>query len=112
MPRRLSVLLPTILVCCIPICLFVAVASIGYIILIPAFLAGALLGPLTLLYLVSNQPPLIVAVLILTALLITMILAHPIKIRPWAATITVIGVCIWMTIGFFSIAIVLSMAAA
>lgn len=112
MPRRLSVLLPTILICCVPICLLVAFWSIGYIVLIPAFIAGALLGTLPLLYLVYDKPPLIVAVLMLTALLITMILAHPIKMRPWATTITIIGVCIWMTIGFFSIAIVLSIAAA
>lgn len=112
MPKRLSVLLPAILVCCVIISLQVAFLSIGYIILIPVFIAGALFGPLTLLYLVYNQGQLIAAVLCLTALLIAMILAHPIKIRRWAAIITIIGVCVWMTIGYFSIGTVLSMAAA
>lgn len=111
MRRRLSVLLPTFLVCCVIISLHVAISNIGYIVLVPAFIVGALFGPLTLLYLVSNQPPLIVAVLMLTALLIAMILAHPIKMRHWATTITIIGVCIWMTIGYFFMGEVLSRVA-
>lgn len=111
MPKRLSVLLPTILVCCVLICLHIAIFT-GYIILIPVFIAGALIGPLTLLYLIYDKQALIFAVLILTALLIAAILAHPIKMRRWAAIITIIGVCIWMRIGYFAIGIVLSIAAA
>ncbi|MEG4144028.1 hypothetical protein [Microcoleus sp. Pol7_B1] len=108
MPRRLSVLLPTILVCCVIIILRVAFYSIGYMILVPVWIAGALAGPLTLLYLGYDKGHLIVAALSLTALLLAMILAHPIKTRRWAAIITIIGVCIWMSIGFYNMSEILS----
>jgi hypothetical protein len=107
MPRRLSVLLPTILGCCVIICLFTAVFLNLYISLIPLFIAGSLLGSLTLIYF-FYQPPWIFAILILTALLIAMILAHPIKLSRWSAIVTVIGIFIWMVIGFSGFVTILS----
>lgn len=110
MPRRLSVLLPTFLGCCVPICLYVAVfSSIKHILLIPVLIVGSLFGPLTLIYF-SFNPTSICVILILTVLLIAMMVAHPIKMRRWAAIATIIGVFIWMSIGFSGFLVILSYA--
>lgn len=108
---RLSVLFPTILVCCVIIIVHGAITT-SYLPLplnptfiagaVAVLLAGALAGPLTLLYSVYDKAHLIVAALILTALLLAMILAHPIKPSRWTAIITIIGVCIWMGTGYLA----------
>jgi hypothetical protein len=104
---RLSVALPAFLGGCVLIGLYTVVFFSSYIKLIPLFIAGSLLGSLTLIYF-FYQPPLIFALLILTASLIAMILAHPIKLTRWSAIVTVIGILLWMGIGFRGFLIILS----